>query len=53
MTRGASGIRGGSIDELRKHFDEGQIIELSLVICVANFTNRFNDATRAVPDLGV
>ena len=32
--------------------DEGQIVELTLVICAANFTNRFNDALRAVPDLG-
>ena len=38
--------------ELRKFFDEGQIVELTLVICAANFTNRFNDALRAVPDLG-
>jgi alkylhydroperoxidase family enzyme len=37
---------------LRKFFDEGQIVELTLVICAANFTNRFNDTLRAVPDLG-
>jgi hypothetical protein len=24
-----------------------------LVICAANFTNRFNDALRNIPDLGV
>jgi alkylhydroperoxidase family enzyme len=38
---------------LRKYYDEGQIVELTLVICAANFTNRFNDALRSVPDLGV
>ncbi|HXZ10818.1 MAG TPA: hypothetical protein VEG64_00370 [Candidatus Sulfotelmatobacter sp.] len=53
VTRGAAAIRAGSIEELRKYYDEGQIIELTMVICLANFTNRFNDATRAVPDLGV
>jgi len=53
VTRSASGIRAGSIEELRMFYDDGQIIELTLVICLANFTNRFNDATRAVPDLGV
>jgi alkylhydroperoxidase family enzyme len=37
---------------LRKYYDEGQIVELTLVISVANFANRFNDALRAVPDLG-
>jgi len=44
--------RDSSLAELRKFFDEGQIVELTLVICAANFTNRFNDALRAVPDLG-
>jgi len=28
-------------------------VELTLVICAANFTNRFNDAMQALPDLGV
>jgi len=36
---------------LHKYYDEGQIVELTLVICAANFTN-LNDALRAVPDLG-
>lgn len=53
VTRGAAGIRGGTLEELRKFYDEGQIVELTLVVCLANFTNRFNDATRAIPDLGV
>ena len=52
VTRGAAAIRDGSLAELRKFFDEGQIVELTLVTCVANFTNRFNDALRVVPDLG-
>lgn len=52
VTRGASAIRDASFTELRKFFDDGQIVELTLVICAANFTNRFNDALRAVPDLG-
>lgn len=53
VTRGAAGIRAGTLEDLRKFYDEGQIVELTLVICLANFTNRFNDATRAIPDLGV
>jgi len=52
VTRGASAIRDASLAELRKFFDDGQIVELTLVVCAANFTNRFNDALRAVPDLG-
>ncbi|MFQ5890674.1 MAG: carboxymuconolactone decarboxylase family protein [Gemmatimonadota bacterium] len=51
-TRGAAGIRSGTLEELRKHYSEDQIVELTLVICVANFTNRFNDALQVEPDLG-
>jgi uncharacterized peroxidase-related enzyme len=53
VTRGASGIRSPALQELRKFYDEGQIVELTLTICMANFTNRFNDATELIPDLGV
>jgi alkylhydroperoxidase family enzyme len=52
VTRGAAAIREGTLEELRKHFSEEQIVELTLVICTANFTNRFNDALQAEPDLG-
>jgi uncharacterized peroxidase-related enzyme len=53
VTRGAPGIRAPELKELLKFYDEGQIVELTLVICVANFTNRFNDALENIPDLGV
>jgi len=53
VTRGAAAIRQGTLEELRKYYDEGQIVELTLVVCTANFTNRFNDALGNVPDLGV
>ncbi len=53
LTRGAAAIREGTLEELRKHFDEGQIVELTLTVCMANFTNRFNDAMRNLPDIGV
>jgi len=52
VTRGATGIRGSALQELRKFYDEGEIVELTLVICTANFTNRFNDALENIPDLG-
>ena len=52
LTRGAAALRDGSLQELRKHFSEEQIVELTLVICAANFTNRFNDGLRVEPDLG-
>ena len=52
VTRGASAMREGTLDELKKHYSEDQIVELTLVVCVANFTNRFNDALQVQPDLG-
>jgi alkylhydroperoxidase family enzyme len=52
VTRGSAAIREGTLQDLKKHFTEDQIVELTLVICVANFTNRFNDALQVEPDLG-
>jgi uncharacterized peroxidase-related enzyme len=53
ITRGAAGMRTPALQELRKFYDEGQIVELTLTICMANFTNRFNEALEMIPDLGV
>ena len=45
-------MREHDFSELPKFLNEDQIVELTLVICVANFTNRFNDTLEAIPDLG-
>ena len=52
VTRGAAAMREGTLEDLGTHFSDEQIVELTLVICAANFTNRFNDAMQAEPDLG-
>ena len=52
VTRGAAAMTGRSLEAMQKFFTEDEIVELTLVICVANFTNRFNDALQVVPDLG-
>lgn len=52
VTRSAAAIRDAELEELRKYFNEEQIVELTLVVAIANFTNRFNDALRIQPDLG-
>src|SRR6266478_1103663 len=52
VTRGASAIREGAINELKQYYNDDQIVELTLAICIANFTNRFNDAMLTVPDIG-
>jgi alkylhydroperoxidase family enzyme len=38
--------------DLKKHFTEDQLVELALVISMANFTNRFNNGLRLEPDIG-
>ena len=52
VTRGAAAIRPSELDDLKKYFNEDQIVELTMAICVANFTNRFNDAMLSTPDIG-
>jgi uncharacterized peroxidase-related enzyme len=53
MTRAAgAGLRDMAVGELKRHFTEDQIVELALVTCMANFTNRFNNGLRIQPDLG-
>ena len=36
-------------EELRKHFDEGEIIELAASIGLFNYFNRFNDVLKMEP----
>ena len=52
VTRGASGIREGALQELKQYYTDDQIVELTLAICIANFTNRSNDALIIKPDIG-
>ena len=53
LTRAAgAGLRDRALDELKRHFSEDQIVELALVVSMANFTNRFNNGLRLEPDIG-
>jgi alkylhydroperoxidase family enzyme len=51
LSRGAAAMTARSLEELQQFFTDDEIVELTLVVCVANFTNRFNDALQIVPDL--
>ena len=44
VTEKAPYMRDAIFEELRKHFDEAQIVELTLRIALCGFFNRFNDA---------
>jgi alkylhydroperoxidase family enzyme len=52
VTRGTAAVREETLQELWKYFNEDQIVELTLVICLINFTNRINEALQITPDLG-
>ena len=52
VTRGAAAVGKETLDFMELFFDDDEIVELTLVICFANFTNRFNDALHIEPDMG-
>ncbi len=53
LTRAAgAGLRDAAVGELKRHMSEDQLVELALVVSMANFTNRFNNGLRLEPDLG-
>jgi alkylhydroperoxidase family enzyme len=49
VTRDAHTVDDQLFAELRKHFDEGEIIELLAAIGLFNYFNRFNDALTMEP----
>ena len=49
MTRDAHHVSEEQFAELRRHFDEGEVVELASVIGLFNYFNRFNDALRMEP----
>jgi alkylhydroperoxidase family enzyme len=49
VTRDAHGVDDEFWQELRRHFDEGEIVELLAAIGLFNYFNRFNDALRMEP----
>ncbi|MGB8128952.1 MAG: hypothetical protein WCG81_04110 [Candidatus Angelobacter sp.] len=49
VTRDAHAVDDKLFAELRRHFDEGEIIELLAAIGLFNYFNRFNDALTMEP----
>lgn len=49
MTMDAHNVDDAQWAELRRHFDEGEIVELAAAIGLFNYFNRFNDALRMEP----
>lgn len=49
MTLDANRIPDDEFESLRKHFDEGQIVELMAAVGLFNYFNRFNNALQMEP----
>jgi alkylhydroperoxidase family enzyme len=49
VTRDAHTVDNQLWDELRQHFDEGEMVELLAAIGLFNYFNRFNDALEMEP----
>jgi alkylhydroperoxidase family enzyme len=49
MTADSNNVDEALWAELRKHFDEGEIIELAAAIGLFNYFNRFNNGLRMEP----
>ena len=44
VTRGAAGVSEVVLETLGKYFSSDEIVEMTLMICLANFNNRFTEA---------
>jgi alkylhydroperoxidase family enzyme len=53
VTRDAHTVDDALFGEVRRHFDEGEIIELLAAIGLFNYFNRFNDALTMEPTVSV
>ncbi|HLH36467.1 MAG TPA: carboxymuconolactone decarboxylase family protein [Alloacidobacterium sp.] len=49
MTLDSNHVSDGLFEELRAHFDEGEIVELMAAIGLFNYFNRFNNALQIEP----
>lgn len=49
LTRDANAISDETFTELRRHFNEGEIVEITAVAGLFNYFNRFNNALEMEP----
>ncbi len=52
VTRGASAVDADVLEYVGQYYSEDEIVELTMVIALANMVNRINDALKIEPDLG-
>ncbi|MGH9519092.1 MAG: carboxymuconolactone decarboxylase family protein [Terriglobales bacterium] len=49
VTRDSNAVPDELFTTIRRHFDEGQVVELLAVVGLFNYFNRFNNALRMEP----
>lgn len=49
MTQDSRHVSDEAFTALRRHFDEGQVVEIAAVIGLFNYFNRFNNALQMEP----
>jgi alkylhydroperoxidase family enzyme len=52
VTRGAAAIDESVLNWLGTYYSDSEIVELVMVIALANLVNRFNDTLQVQPDMG-
>jgi len=52
VTRGATAVDLNVLEYIGKYYSEDEIVELTMVIALANLANRINDTLKVKPDLG-
>ena len=52
VTRGAAAVDADVLEYIGKYYSEDEIVELTMVISLANLANRINDTLQIEPDLG-
>ena len=52
VTRGATAVDADVLEYVGKYYSEDEIVELTMVIGLANLVNRINDTLKIEPDLG-
>ena len=52
VTRGAAAIDESVLSWLGAYYTDSEIVELVMVVGLANLVNRFNDTLQIQPDLG-
>jgi len=51
ITRGAAAVDADVLGYIGRYYSEDEIVELTMVIAVANLVNRINDSLQIQPDI--